>query len=1091
MASASTDRPGGEMNIMPERIKEALEQARDFPEYQELRVFRFLHMFSGERDVLGECLKEMAKKEGLQVEVYSLDKKGEGDVDLAKDHPFLELKEEAEAHAFDAGHAGFPCNTFSRARWNMDFRGPPPVRSLQHIYGLPSNSVEEQQMADVGTLLASRSVVVIGAILKSQRLRQVPQAGTLENPPGSSTREEGPAWELPEIKAFMDACEGQVADYNTCSFQTEERVRWFKPGRFAGRLLDLETLKKPCTCGQWIRHEPLVGHQKTAAAAQYPKQLCEAYCKLLITAFKHTLQLEYWRNMLKTKEQEVSGLKRKWIESKEKIYRGPPEGRPTADPSKRVWESTQINQDLRPIMGMSKKARREEENERYIGGMRNPGRAVEKLSVLRRVGMDVGRIWDRFIEDYPEALEVAKNYSSQGNRPNMEVEMAWKGALKQFFQTRAFTDIVLKDKYEFDSPLDPELWEAWLKTAADPEQHLVEWIRKGVPLGMSKEIPCCGIFPMSDDPEQEVEETPELANQLGMENYKSFTDEPEHAKAELGRLVAEGFAAVLPTNKASAMHQRGTVSKLALLVKAKEDGSVKRRIIIDLLRSGGNARCKVPERIVLPRVMDVVDSFRYLWKTRDRMPIKARDEEWELDEDRPEGGIYDFEMVTADLSDAYCHLPVHPDEHHNCLSPGIYPSETLMWVAMLFGFRGAPLLMGRFAACLARIWQSLIAPSEMQSQLYMDDPMWILRGPTSRRNRNLALLLYTARALGINLAWHKGSRGSQLTWIGVMFEVMQAEAEVKLTVPKKMMEEIRSSLESWESKGMISLREVQQVTGRLSWVAGILPRTRWAVSIMYAVIADVKRAEEDERRRASQRSDTRPKHGLVSVKRLELPRRWFMVFFKDPGVLALRTEPMEERPPDFAIVTDASPQGIGAVLATVDHNVGQTFTILEALEIPVLEEDAKWLGVEWKESSSQGPLEAWAVKLAFRRWGNRLEGKSVILRSDSVVALAMTKRLSSPSPVINWIGAELAIRCDRHGVKRVITQHIPGNWNVEADWLSRPHERNPAKPERLKDVPIKTFPRNLIHGSYLSPPGVSPALWGASASQVSGAFELL
>ena len=204
-------------------------------------------MFSGEKDVLGECLKEMAKKEGIQVEIYSLDKKGEGDVDLTKDHPFLELKEEAEAQAFDAGHAGFPCNTFSRARWNMDFRGPPPVRSLQHICGLPSNSVEEQQIADVGTLLASRSVEVIGAILKSQRKRRVPQAGTLENPPGSSTREEGPAWELPEIKAFLDAFECQLADYNTCSYQGDERVRWFKPGRFAGRLLDLETMRKTCT----------------------------------------------------------------------------------------------------------------------------------------------------------------------------------------------------------------------------------------------------------------------------------------------------------------------------------------------------------------------------------------------------------------------------------------------------------------------------------------------------------------------------------------------------------------------------------------------------------------------------------------------------------------------------------------------------------------------------------------------------------------------------------------------------------------------------------------------------------------------------
>ena len=343
----------------------------------------------------------------------------------------------------------------------MDHRGPPPVRSLQHIYGLPSNSVEEQQLADTGTLLATRSVEVIGAILKSQRLRKVPQAGTFENPPGTETREEGP-------EAFMDAFEGQVADYNTCSFQGGERVRWYKPGRFAGRLLDLEKLKKACACGQWIRHEPLVGSRRTAAAAQNPKQLCEEYSKLIITAFKHTMQLEYWRHMLKTKEQDVSALKKKWIASKERIYQGPPEGRPTADPSKRVWELTQSTQDIRPVMGTSKKARREEENERHIGGRRNPGRAVEKLSKVRQVGMDVSRIWDRFLLDYPEALDVAKNYGAEGNRPSVEVEMAWKGCLKQFFQTRTFTDIALRDKYEFESPLDPELW---LKASLDPEVH--------------------------------------------------------------------------------------------------------------------------------------------------------------------------------------------------------------------------------------------------------------------------------------------------------------------------------------------------------------------------------------------------------------------------------------------------------------------------------------------------------------------------------------------------------------------------------------------------------------------------------------------
>ena len=141
-----------------------------------------------------------------------------------------------------------------------------------------------------------------------------------------------------------------ISGGGTCQVVQTWTFRWPAPG--------LEKMKRTCTCGQWIRHEPLVGGRRTAAAAQYPRQLCEAYAKLIITAFKHTLQLEYWRRMLKTKEQEVSALKKKWIESKERIYQGPPEGRPTADPSKRVWEQTQSTQDIRPVMGVSKKARR-------------------------------------------------------------------------------------------------------------------------------------------------------------------------------------------------------------------------------------------------------------------------------------------------------------------------------------------------------------------------------------------------------------------------------------------------------------------------------------------------------------------------------------------------------------------------------------------------------------------------------------------------------------------------------------------------------------------------------------------------------------
>ena len=57
----------------------------------------------------------------------------------------------------------------------------------------------------------------------------------------------------------------------------------------------------------------------------------------------------------------------------------------------------------------------------------------------------------------------------------------------------------------------------------------------------------------------------------------------------------------------------GTVSRMALIQEVKDDGRVKNRVIVDMLRSGGNSRARVPERLGLPRVADVVESARRLW----------------------------------------------------------------------------------------------------------------------------------------------------------------------------------------------------------------------------------------------------------------------------------------------------------------------------------------------------------------------------------------------------------------------------------------------------------------------------------------------
>ena len=77
---------------------------------------------------------------------------------------------------------------------------------------------------------------------------------------------------------------------------------------------------------------------------------------------------------------------------------------------------------------------------------------------------------------------------------------------------------------------------------------------------------------------------------MGLKNYSSVQADPEGAARSSGDT---SIRERLSKSEAQERFGSGTVSKLALVTKEKGDGSIKRRIIIDLLRSGGNSRARV------------------------------------------------------------------------------------------------------------------------------------------------------------------------------------------------------------------------------------------------------------------------------------------------------------------------------------------------------------------------------------------------------------------------------------------------------------------------------------------------------------------
>ena len=305
------------------RVRKALEKSSSFAEFKKNRLFVFIHMFSGKEDVLGKEITRQAEAEGLDVYIVNLDKLTDESFDLSKDQPYCDILEDARGGEYDGGHAGPPCGSFSMARYN-EGHGPPPVRSLAEIYGLSSNSPRQQAEADEGTILFVRSLQVIGEIIQSQRMRKVPECGTVENPPGSSSQKEGPAWRLPESEEWMEEFQAEVAQFNTCAYQMKEQRRWWKMAQFAGRLEGLGTLRRKCSCIKGFKHEALIGKSRTSEAARYPQELVQEYAKMVIRNFKATLNLEWWRGQELIKKKELNAAQQRWIKSKEKTTTNPP-----------------------------------------------------------------------------------------------------------------------------------------------------------------------------------------------------------------------------------------------------------------------------------------------------------------------------------------------------------------------------------------------------------------------------------------------------------------------------------------------------------------------------------------------------------------------------------------------------------------------------------------------------------------------------------------------------------------------------------------------------------------------------------------------
>ena len=515
----------------------------------------FLHLFCGPRDKLGEAVVAEAARAGLEVTVEAYDLcKGH---DLTDPNLVREILEKAKAGKYQGAHSGFPCTTFTRLRWRPEEGQPGPVRSRQHIYGLPSNTRAQQDEADRGTLLAATTIRILEAVEWSQAREGTSAAKTvsIENPPETNHPFAGSAYYLPEIVEWISGPGIEFADFNNCVYadpaKGEQPCK--KPQRFVGKIPGLAGLTATCSCGRGAFHPRVVGGAAAKDSAGYPISLCHAYAQA---------------------------------------------GGQTVG----VGHATILQAAGRATRRGARPGHRGGPVDRGIGSFwRAPGHQEGQA----RPREPRGRRWNVEASLVPGPRSRLEGRGAR-DRPAVR-QVRGKGALEAHFGVCSRpASLQLKSLLHYDSPVNVALLEAWSRQASDPDQAVLTWLREGAPLGANVPIPSVGIFPSKEE-DLEAWEEAEAETQAweARQNYGSFTANPGDSEEEMNRPIELGYVVKISEEQAQSYFTAPVISKLGLLVKPRADGSVKRRVIVDALRSGANRRARCPERIVLPRPQDV------------------------------------------------------------------------------------------------------------------------------------------------------------------------------------------------------------------------------------------------------------------------------------------------------------------------------------------------------------------------------------------------------------------------------------------------------------------------------------------------------
>ena len=653
---------------------------------------------------------------------------------------------------------------------------------------------------------------------------------------------------------------------------------------------------------------------------------------------------------------------------------------------------------LDPFSKQTARQRKEAENTNAIGGLRNPHVSIVKVPGWWATGGILECVLEEMFLKHRSKCEQAVGWLGSEEACGFGADIV-EGTRHKLCEALGHPHARLPKE-----GLSAELVEALVRHAEDPDVSLPEWLRGGTPLGIEKEIKGHGIFPPA---------LPEVTAPCAFEhyvceelgNYTSYKDNEKLAEEELLRERKAGYMEFSSDRKAlERKHGKLHPSRMGAIVKVRK-GKLKTRIVHDLRRSGRNIRARVPERVVLPRLLDAVEGT--LVVARSLKPSE------------------DAKVGTLDFIDAFKQLWVAPEERKHLSGCATLEGVVgfFVYLTVLFGVKSGPLVWGRLAAFVMRATAALSRRAQATFQCFVDDPFFCLGGSENERGKALAKTLLLWEALGLKLSWRKGSWGDKAEWIGAEIQLVRDASgsitHVAVTIDQAKEEKIRLTINALLTRATIKRKELREFAGLTTWAASVVPPLRPFVQMIWAATASWPAKGETP--------------FVINVARVRLPLKWMSEFCAEQMLKLPRAFPVHPAETKAVIGFDASTTGGGAWI-TFDQHVGAIRWWATAWT----DDDEKVLKATRGKPEHQATWECYALVLAISTWSKDLEaaGCQLELRGDAQGVLQAVLARRGRSPIINSMVAETQLLLGRTMLD-MYAVHVWSEDNEVADALSR------------------------------------------------------